>query len=260
MSSEYGKVSARTFEHMKKGVTFMSNYHYIDNIYALPRLGSGHDGFVFQYGDYALKLLKYDIDTRTKSNLMTFEKASYFTKNMKLKRIETPVDVLLDEDGIFSGYAMRYIVDLSSKKFKGSSRYKDPGQFTCGDLLWAVEELGDDFSQLSDKGVAVKDINNGSFLFPVDYVHLCDTDKYFLGGSFVDSMNKVKYNYAIARLLYLEMMRGGFSKEELRQLNVWVKHMSNSRSFTKDLVKEIGSDFNEPIREFALQKAKTILR
>lgn len=58
---------------------------------------------------------------------MTFEKASYFAQNMKLIRIEAPVDVLLDEDGLFSGYVMRYIDDLSSNKFKGSPRYKALG-------------------------------------------------------------------------------------------------------------------------------------
>lgn len=260
MTQDYGKVSTRTFKHMKKGLVFMSDHSHVENIYALSHIGAGHDGFVFEYGDLALKLLKYDIDRRSKDKLMTFEKASFFCRNLKLKRIEVPMDILLDEDGIFSGYVMRRIEDLSSEKYVGTPIYKSPGEFTCGQLLWAADELGDDFSQLSRKGVKAKDINAGSFLYPADYVHLCDVDKYQLSSeSSLERENMQKYRYTIARLLYLQMS-DGCSKEELRALNGWVKRSANSPSFVKDLTSEIGTNFSEPISEFAAYKAKVLLR
>lgn len=260
MTNEYGKVSARTFKHMKKGLVFMSDYEYIENIFALPHIGSGHDGFVFEYGDLALKLLKYDIGKRNKDKLMTFEKASFFCRNLKLKRIEVPMDILLDEDGIFSGYVMRRIRDLSSEKYVGTPIQRLPGDFTCGQLLWAASELGDDFSELSKKGVRAKDINAGSFLYPADYVHLCDVDKYQLTkDSSLERDNMQKYRYTLARLLYLQMS-DGCSKEELRALNKWVKQSSNNSSFLGSLTSEIGGNFSDSISEFASYKVKSILR
>ena len=260
MTNEYGKVSSRTFKHMKKGIVFMANHNHIENVYALPHIGSGHDGFVFEYGDLALKLLKYDISKRSKDKLMTFEKASFFCRNLKLKRIEAPIDILLDEDGIFSGYVMHRIEDLASEKYVGTPIAKKPGEFTCGQLLWAASELGEDFSQLSSKGIKAKDINAGSFLYPADYVHLCDVDKYQLSkDSSLERENMQKYRYTLARLLYLQMGQG-CSKEELKALNTWVKRCSNNPAFVKELSSDIGSCFSEPISEFASHKAKVLLR
>ena len=256
----YGKVSSRTFEHMKKDVVFMSNYNRVDNIYALPFLVAGHDGFVFKYGDFALKLLKYDIEGRSKAKLMTFEKASYFCQNLKLKRVEAPRDVLLDRNGVFSGYVMRCVDNLASDKFKNTPIYKSPGDFTCGELLWAIAELGDDFMELSAKGVKAQDINSGTFLFPSDYVHFCDTDKYQLSDSSnLENLNMCTYNYSIAKLLYLEMYKNVSDKDDIKKLGLWVKQCANSPTFIKELTREIGADFREPIGEFANHKAKTLL-
>ncbi len=260
MANEYGKVSPRTFKHMKKGLVFMSDHSHVENIFALPHIGSGHDGFVFEYGDLALKLLKYDIGKRSKDKLMTFEKASFFCRNLKLKRIEIPRDILLDEDGIFSGYVMRRIEDLSSEKYEGTPIRRLPGEFTCGQLVWAASELGEDFSLLSKKGVKAKDINAGSFLYPVDYVHLCDVDKYQLSSeSYLGRENMQKYRYTLARLLYLQMSEG-CSKEELKVLNKWVKQCSNNPTFVKELTTEIGSSFGDTISDFASYKVKSLLR
>lgn len=254
--------SSRAIERMRQGVVFMSSKKSLPNVYDLPRLGAGHDGYVFQYGDgLALKLLKYDINERTRRDLMTFEKALHITENLDLKRIVGPVDVLFDEDGIYTGYVMRRVEDLASEQFKGTSVYRAPGEFDCGQLLWAMEELGEDFSQLSKKGMIAKDINRGSLLFPADYLYLCDMDKYQMStASGVDAINMNRYRYTIAKVLFMEMVKSGASKDDYKALNRWVKQSSNSTSFIRNLTSEIGTDFRMPISEFAEQKVKTILR
>ena len=68
----------------KKSVIFKSNNTLIGNIFNLPYVGGGTDGTIFRYGDNALKLLKFDINTRKEKDLMTFEKALTLTDKMSL--------------------------------------------------------------------------------------------------------------------------------------------------------------------------------
>ena len=79
-------------------VFFSRAYIHIPDITQLNKLGIGHDGAVFGYGDLALKTLKYDIDQRKEKNLMTFEKAKYIITELSLRRVSQPIDILLTQD------------------------------------------------------------------------------------------------------------------------------------------------------------------
>ena len=102
---------ARFVEH--KQVVLRSTLEVIPDISALPRVGAGHDGRVFKFNDKALKLLKYDISLRKEKNLMTFSKATYFLDELDLKRIIKPIDILLDSEGVYTGYVMEYLDDVT---------------------------------------------------------------------------------------------------------------------------------------------------
>ena len=99
---------AREF-YQHKSYVFRSSPEEIPNIFTLPRIGAGHDGYVFKFNDKALKLLKYDISLRKEKRLMTFAKAVYFQEELDLKRFTKPIDILLDEEGVYSGYVMEYL-------------------------------------------------------------------------------------------------------------------------------------------------------
>ena len=75
-----------------KSVILDSSHEVIPNIHVLEKLGAGHDGIVFRYGDKALKLLKYDVTLRRKKGLMTYDKAIAFSDNLDLRRITNPID------------------------------------------------------------------------------------------------------------------------------------------------------------------------
>lgn len=56
-----------------------------------------------------------------------------------------------------------------------------------------------------------------------------------------NKMTYEKLNYVIARFLYLEMKKcKNLTKEECKILNDWVKKMSNSYTFKRELEQEIG--------------------
>lgn len=228
-----------------KTVILRGNLKVIPNVYALEKLGAGHDGLVFRMGDKALKLLKYDVEHRKTAGLMTFQKAIYFKDELDLKRITKPIDVMLDVDGNYTGYVMDYLEDVTAVKRKGTPIYKEPGDFTCGDLVKATYDLTDDFEKMTKKNVIAKDINRGTYIYSYDFMHLCDMDKYEYGieKSIADDMNKRMLNFAIAKYLYYEMLKANqFDKGQLKVLSTWVKKSCNSRTFLKDLEKEIGRD------------------
>ncbi len=233
----------------------------IPNVYALERLGAGHDGFVYKINDdIVVKILKYDVAQRKEKNLMTFQKANYFAENLSLKRIAVPIDTALDNDGIYTGYVMEYLDDLS-KINSDSPKYKAPGDFTCGNLILAANELREDFNKLTKAKVLVNDVNEGSYIFTPDYVHLCDTDKYAIVDRITSDANLRMYNFVISKLVYYEMKSIiGDSKECSKLLSAWVKKCTNSGDYLKELSCEIGNDFRVPISEYAKYKVKSILQ
>lgn len=233
----------------------------IENVRDLKLVGRGIDGIVLRLDkDRVIKILKDNIELQKKCNKMTYEKVIKFMDNLDLKRIVQPRDIVYNKDGIYVGYTMDYIEDVTSSKKKGTPTYREPGDFTCGDLVDSFNEFEEDFAKLNEQKVQAKDINDRSYLFSRDFMHLCDMDKYLLVNNPQD-INKSRLNYTIARFLCLEMKKKHeFTKEELKFLNNWVKTMSNSYSFKKDLEHEIGNDYHEKISDYADEKAKYIIK
>lgn len=241
-------------------IVFRSDLRTIPNIYDLEKIGAGHDGIVLRFGDKALKILKYDIAVRKTKNLMTFEKAVYFQDEFDFNRIVQPTDTLLNKDGVYIGYVMDYLDDITLCKNKDSLFYQQPGDFTCDDLIRSFYELNDDFDALTKKKVAAKDLNRGSYIYTADFMHLCDMDKYLMNCFGANDLNKKALNFAIAKHLYYEMLKtNSFDKQQLKQLSNWVKSSSNSRTFIRDIEKDVGYNYNLPIKEYAKEKVKTII-
>lgn len=245
-----------------KTVILRNNLQEISNIYELEKIGAGHDGRVFRLGNKALKLLKYDIEQRKNEGLMTFKKAIYFKDELDLKRITMPTDIILDTDGVYTGYVMDYLEDITSEKRKKTPTYKQPGDFTCGELIKTTCDLEEDFNQMTKKHVIAKDINRGSYIYSYDFMHLCDMDKYEYNLDYhtANDKNKKALNFTIAKYLYYEILKlENFDKQQLKELSNWVKKCSNSRTFLKELEKEIGSDYPVPVKEYVKHKVRKIL-
>lgn len=241
-------------------VTIAGTSEVIPNVYELEKIGAGHDDYIFRFNNQALKILKYDINLRKEKGLMTFDKASYFKNNLKLKKITQPTDILLNSDGIYTGIVMEYIDNLASEKKRGTPQFREPGNYSCGDLISSWEILEDDFEQLSDCGVRVKDINRGSYLYTYDFMHLCDMDKYERHNS-PRNFNHSTLNFTMAKFLAYEMEKTEYyDSSKKRILNNWVKKCSNSRDFHKEVLFDIGSDYSQPISVYVDYKAKTLLR
>lgn len=241
-------------------VTIAGTSEVIPDVYKFERVGAGHDGYIFRFHDKAFKILKYDINLRKEKGLMTFEKALYFQKNLHLERITQPTGVLLDQDGIYVGYVMDYIDNLASDKKKGTPQFREPGSYSCGDLINSWTALTDDFEQLSSKGVLVRDINRGSYLYDYDFLHLCDTDKYELHNKPTD-LNQSALNFTMAKFLLYEMEKTEpLDKSQKKILSQWVKKSSNSRNFYSEVKSDIGNGYSTPISEYAEYKVKTLLK
>ena len=244
-----------------RSVILRSNFEVVPNVYALKRVGAGADGRVFRYGDKVLKILKYDINERKEKGLMTFDKAVYFQEELDLKRIVAPIDILLDKDGVYTGYVMDYLDDVTSPKKIGTPIYKLPSDFTCGQLIYSSSELEEDFSQLTEKKILARDLNRGSYIFTSDFMHLCDMDKYRMDCSRPGDLNKSALNFIIAKFLFYQMLKtGDYNKEQVKILNNWVKKSSNDRAFVRKLNEELKNDYRTSIGDFVEHKAKILLR
>lgn len=233
----------------------------IKNVREFELVGRGIDGIVLRLDEKrAIKILKDSIELQKNNNKMTYEKVIKFINNLDLNRIVKPKDIIYNRDGIYVGYVMDYIEDITLDKNKEIPIYKKIGDFTCGELVEAFNDLEVDFAKLNEQHVQVKDINDGSYLFSHDFMHICDMDRY-LFTSRPQDINRTKLNYVFARFLCLEMKKGkDFTKYECKIINDWVKMMSNSYTFKRDLEKEIGTNFREKISDYAEEKAKYIIK
>ena len=247
---------------MKKAVIFNNGNIYIDNIFELEKIGSGHDGIVFRLNNLALKLLKYDIASRKDKSLMTYDKAIAFMNQLNVKRTAKPLECMFDEDGIFCGIVMNYIFDVT--KSTDLSIRKDSGDFTCSELMECVYDLYDDFSSFTENRILVEDLNRGSYIYSYNYVHLCDMDKFKIlntSSSNIHDNNLNKFNFYIAKLLYFEMIKNkSLSEVDLRQLSKWVRKVSNGRNFILELEKSIGTSYDTKIGDFSESICKKILK
>ena len=233
-----------------------TNFKEIPDVFSLERVGAGHDGFVYRDGDVVYKVLKHGIDGRKERGLMSFDKAMNF-QTLDVNRIIKPDDVLIDEDGVYAGYVMHYYEDLSKKDEEGIVK-KQIGEFTVEDFLISVSELCDDVSELTKRGIVIKDINRGSYIFSSDFLHICDMDKYFLNRGQALRINWNQLNFIVAKLMYFEKMeREGyfkdneFANEINKRMNKWVSKSANSSNFIRTLETELnGSNLNSPLSEF----------
>ena len=223
-----------------KSIILDSSHEVIPNIHVLEKLGAGHDGIVFRYGDKALKLLKYDVTLRRKKGLMTYDKAIAFSDNLDLRRITNPIN---------------------SPKKEGTSLYKKPTEFTCSDLFDSMLELALDFENLTDNKILVSDVNRGSYIYTDDFLHLCDMDKYQIySAGDLASKNNTTFNFVISKMLFFMMQYDNeFSSQERKQLSAWVKNCSNSPEFLSTLLEEVYKKRDESIGEFVNVKVKKIL-
>ena len=233
-----------------------NNFKEIPDVFSLERVGAGHDGFVYRDGDVVYKVLKHGIDGRKERGLMSFDKAMNF-QTLDVNRIIKPDDVLIDEDGVYAGYVMHYYEDLSKKDEEGIVK-KQIGEFTVEDFLTSVSELCDDVSELTKRGIVIKDINRGSYIFSSDFLHICDMDKYFLNRGQALRINWNQLNFIVAKLMYFEKMeREGyfkdneFANEINKRMNKWVSKSANASNFIRTLETELsGSSLNSPLSEF----------
>ena len=233
-----------------------NNFKEIPDVFSLERVGAGHDGFVYRDGDVVYKVLKHGIDGRKERGLMSFDKAMNF-QTLDVNRIIKPDDVLIDEDGVYAGYVMHYYEDLSKKDEEGIVK-KQIGEFTVEDFLTSVSELCDDVSELTKRGIVIKDINRGSYIFSSDFLHICDMDKYFLNRGQALRINWNQLNFIVAKLMYFEKMeREGyfkdneFANEINKRMNKWVSKSANASNFIRTLETELsGSNLNSPLSEF----------
>ena len=192
---------------------------------------------------------------------MSFDKSIYFKEELDLKRTTNPIDILLDTDGIYCGYVLNFLNDVTLDSKKGTPYYKEVSNFTCGDLIYSSDELEEDFNELTNHKIVAKDLNRGSYIFTTDFLHLCDMDKYQRECSNSNDLNKTAFNFVIAKLLYFEMLKNGnYNKNELKLLSKWVRKCSNSRDFIKNLKEEISSDYSCPISEYVKYKSKQIIK
>ncbi len=244
-----------------KTIILDSSHEVIPNIHVLEKLGAGHDGVVFRYGDRALKLLKYDVTLRRKNGLMTYDKAIVFSDNLNLRRITNPIDTFSDIDGNFAGYVMNYLDAVDIPQKKGTSLYKRPTEFTCSDLFDSILELALDFEDLTDNSILVSDVNKGSYIYTKDFLHLCDMDKYqrYFSGDLAGK-NNTTFNFVISKMLFFMMQYDNeFSSQEKKQLFAWVKNCTNSPVFLNTLLEEVHEKKDESIGEFVNIKVKKIL-
>ncbi len=206
-------------------VVLRNNLETIPNIYDLKKIGAGHDGIVFKYGNRALKLLKYDIHTREYKGLMIFKKAIFFQQNLSLKRIENPIDIMLDVNGVYIGFVTNYLDDITQNN------------------------------------VLAKDINRGSYIYTTDFIHLCDMDKYVIqNGGNLEQLNRINLQFVIAKFLYFEMLKSvDLSQSQKNHLSKWVRKQSHSYNYFDQLEEEVRYDYAMPLCDYAKEKVKILL-
>lgn len=254
-------ITIRKVEKMKnkiETVYFQSESSSCVQVSSLEKIGAGYDGIVYKYGDIVLKVIKYDVDYRKQKGMMTFEKALYLKNNLSLKRITQPIDILFDCNGIFSGYVMRYVEDITT------SLKKQLGEFTCGEFLESAYLLTEDFNELTRNRVLAHDVNPGSIIYSYNFINLCDMDKYIIlenNGKNIWISNRDKLYYALAKVLYFTMKNvDNLDKEQLKEMYHWIKKVSHSEEFIQEFEREIGTDYNQPMLEYAKYKLKQIIR
>ena len=193
----------------------------IPNIFDLPSIGAGHDGYVFHFNGKAIKYLKYTPKIREEKGLMTLEKFETL-KDVKTKRIIMP------EDAFYT------------------------------DFLDAILDLEQDFEELNKAGVVAREINRGSFLYDLEFLKMCDIDKYQIGVKRPNELNRNMLNFIIAKVIYYQILEEGANKEKLKALNNWIKKTCQSSNFVPNLKKKLEKEPTRLISEGINTLSKTL--
>ena len=162
---------------------------------------------------------------------------------------------IINEKGEFSAYTMPYIHDYS--KETGALNIT-PGDFYYGDLLDAITDLEQDFEELNKAGVVAREINRGSFLYDLDFLKMCDTDKYQTNVKKPHGQNRNMLNYIIAKIIYYEILAEGADKDKLKALNKWIKKACQSGRFTSNLKKTLEKEPTKLIKDGVNTLSKTL--
>ena len=226
----------------------------IPNIFDLPSIGAGHDGYVFHFNGKAIKYLKYTPKIREEKGLMTLEKFETL-KDVKTKRIIMPEDAFYTEEDEFIAYTMPFIHDYN--KEDGALNIL-PGDFYYGDFLDAIIDLEEDFEELNRAGVVAREINRGSFLYDLEFLKMCDIDKYQIGVKRPNELNRNMLNFIIAKVIYYQLLDEGPDKAKLKALNNWIKKTCQSSNFVPDLKKKLEKDPTKLINEGINTLSKTL--
>ena len=220
------------------------------------QIGKGTDGTVFKYNQLALKILKFDNKTREQKGQLDFEKAQFFVREIKNKRINFPIDILLDENGIYSGIVMNLISLLDPSQI-------DLSQFSMDDLFLFIEELTEDYEKiLTPKKIVPKDINFGSYCVSPDFLQMCDVDKYCILSK--ESIARIKNNdlliYSLAKsIYYLNFITVNTTKEERQKWQKWVKLQVKEQNLARKIERANQENHFTNVNEYIIYTRKKVL-
>ena len=166
-----------------------------------------------------------------------------------------PEDAFYTEDDEFAAYTMPFVHDYS--KEIGALNIS-PGDFYYGDFLDAILDLEQDFEELNKAGVVAREINRGSFLYDLEFLKMCDIDKYQIGVKRPNELNRNMLNFIIAKVIYYQILEEGANKEKLKALNNWIKKTCQSSNFVPDLKKKLEKEPTKLINEGINTLSKTL--
>ena len=70
-----------------------------------------------------------------------------------MKSFVYPAVFMKDSEGVYTGYVMEYLDDVTNPKKKDSPIYREPEDFSCGELINSIHDLIEDFNELTRKNV-----------------------------------------------------------------------------------------------------------
>ena len=135
---------------------------------------------------------------------------------------------------------MPFLDDVTLPKIKGTPKYKEVSMFTCGELVGAITELLTDVDTLNRFRMLIKDINDGSYIYTTDFMHICDMDKYRQIKAETFALNQNALNLIIAKFFIIEVKKKyGKSDEVKKKATAWVKKSSNDPGFLERIISSV---------------------
>ena len=120
----------------------------------LEKIGAGHDGIVYRYNEFAIKILKHNEKYIEENNLMTLNKAIFFEENLSLKRFVVPIDIVFNEEERYIGYTMKYLHDIT--KDNKTSFHRRTGEYKCSSLMQTIIDLREDIDSITSYNIVLR--------------------------------------------------------------------------------------------------------